>query len=79
MDAWRSAERRAACAADGFQCERPPADEVGQYAAVAIRRDHVDLESIHAVVVELIGLADTWRGTYDGWETSVEAEAPPQH
>jgi uncharacterized protein (TIGR01619 family) len=36
------------------------------------RTDHVDLESINAIVLQLFDLSEKYNANYDGWETSVE-------
>jgi hypothetical protein len=39
------------------------------------RIDHVDWDSMNRVTIELLNLADSLAGDYDGWETSVETDA----
>lgn len=59
----------------GFEIEGARDDDEGAkpYSAQIHRVDSVQLEDIHAVVMELVTLAEGHGGTYDGWETRIEA------
>ena len=56
----------------GFTCEEPQRDEGGNWSLLAHRKDPVDLQSIHEVVMLVIGAAEPFGGDYDGWETQVQ-------
>jgi regulator of RNase E activity RraB len=63
----------AAANAAGFatvEASKTPADD-GRLGIQVHREDFVDLDRIHAVVMELVELAKAHRGDYDGWETAV--------
>ncbi len=47
--------------------------EPDSFCARVSRVDHVDLESIHRVVMTLVAAAKRHGGDYDGWECPVEA------
>jgi hypothetical protein len=49
-------------------------DEPNPHCACVSRVDHVDLVSIHKVVMTLFAVAKRHTGDYDGWECPVEAE-----
>jgi hypothetical protein len=48
-------------------------NEPNPFGACVSRVDHVDLESIHRVVMILFAAAKRHAGDYDGWECPVEA------
>ena len=49
----------------------PLEDSEHPYGLTLKRIDHVECDSINALVCELIELADDWEGDYDGWECAV--------
>jgi regulator of RNase E activity RraB len=55
----------------GFEVLTPDGDE--ELGVQLHRVDLVTVEAIHAVTTTLTEIAAKHRGTYDGWETSVEA------
>jgi hypothetical protein len=57
----------------GFQSDATTDDNdpPNVYGAQVFRTDPVELESIHAVVMTLVALAEQSGGDYDGWETEV--------
>lgn len=48
-------------------------NEPNPFCARVSRVDHVDLASIHRVVMTLVIAAKRYAGDYDGWECPVEA------
>jgi Regulator of ribonuclease activity B len=48
--------------------------EPNRYCAYVSRVDHVDLASIHKVVMTLLAAAQRHAGEYDGWECPVETD-----
>lgn len=58
---------------EGFEIDEPfdVEDRKRPYGARVHRVDHVDLESIHEVVMKLFGMAERAGGHHDGWETVV--------
>lgn len=58
----------------GGAAELGPAKEDGSYFLEVSREDTVELEHIHGVVMELIELAEPYRGEYDGWATPLMNE-----
>lgn len=63
-------EAAAKAAGFGVQDGGEPNDD-GHLGIQIHREDFVDIERIHAVVMELKALATRHRGDYDGWETVV--------
>jgi uncharacterized protein (TIGR01619 family) len=63
----------------GFSLERAAHLEREElpYGAQVYREDPVELEHIHAVVMELFDLATAEAGDYDGWECAVERDESP--
>lgn len=61
----------------GFQLVETHADgrQPRPFCARVVRVDHVDLESIHRVVMTLFRAARRHDGEYDGWECPVEGGA----
>lgn len=55
----------------GFAIESKRGEDDGSYAIRVHREDFVDLQRIHATVMELVKLAEANGGDYDGWETEV--------
>jgi uncharacterized protein (TIGR01619 family) len=51
-------------------------DEANLYGIGFERIDHVNWESINQVTLELLELAESHSGNYDGWETTVEGVEP---
>lgn len=49
-------------------------DESNLFGIGFERIDHVDWETINRVTSELMELAESFAGSYDGWETTVERE-----
>lgn len=47
-------------------------NEPNPFCACVSRVDHVDLDSIHRVVMTLVATAKRHGGDYDGWECPVE-------
>jgi hypothetical protein len=81
VDHWayfETAEMRDAFLADaageGFVADGGQEDgDAPPFAAHVFRTDSVDLDTIHDVVMYLVGVAEGRGGDYDGWETSVES------
>src|SRR5262249_16719949 len=53
---------------------RDDADPPNIHCVCVSRVDHVDLESIHRVVMSLFAAAQRYSGDYDGWECPVETD-----
>ncbi|MDB4955723.1 MAG: Zn-dependent protease with chaperone function [Myxococcales bacterium] len=58
----------------GFESEEDDRDpgESDPFGVILTRTDRVDLESIHAVVMNLVTMANRYSGDYDGWESPVQ-------
>lgn len=59
--------------ARGFAVEGVGFDEEQEspFSAQVYRNDPVDLDAVHALVMDLVGEAENAGGSYDGWETVV--------
>ncbi|MFN9880861.1 MAG: DUF695 domain-containing protein [Planctomycetota bacterium] len=55
--------------------EEASPDEANSFGIGFERIEKVDWESINQITLELLELAESLAGTYDGWETTVEADA----
>ena len=56
-----------------------PTEDDGRHAVILERIDAVDDVTINNVVLELLELANSHAGDYDGWETEVRASPDDQH